>query len=92
MDGLERLLQEDLNHLLDRIASATTEGTASFCLAEESDLASRLGEAESRLSAARLGLLEGYIAWQAALKDCSDLWALAAEGDFVGGAQERRAA
>jgi hypothetical protein len=92
MNALERLLQEDLNHLLDRIAAEAGEGTAASCLASRGDIAAQLNEAEARLSNTRRGLLEGYAAWHAALKECSDLWALATSGSAVSDASERRAA
>ncbi len=88
MNALERLLQDDLNHLVDRIAATTREGIATECLAGRAEMASRLSDAETRLSAARLGLLDGYVAWREALEECGDLWALA----DLGAEAERRAA
>jgi hypothetical protein len=92
MNALEQLLQEDLNHLLDRIAAAAGEGRAAACLASRGDVAVRLSEAETRLSSTRLGLLECYAAWHAALQDCSDLWAQEASGPAMSEGTERRAA
>ncbi len=48
MNALEQILQDDLHHLVDRIAAAIREGTASASVARGAELASRLGEAESR--------------------------------------------
>ena len=77
MNGLERLLQDDLNHLIDCIAATTHEGTVAECAGAHPELASRLRDAENRLSVARQGLLQGYAAWQDVLRECRDLWALA---------------
>ena len=77
MNDLEQLLQDDLNHLIDCIAATTHEGTVAECVGEHPELASRLCDAESRLSVARQGLLQGYAAWQDLLRECRDLWALA---------------
>jgi hypothetical protein len=87
MNALERLLQDDLDHLIDRIAATTREGAATDCLGRRTELVSRLSEAETRLSTARRELLHGYVAWQDALLECSDLWAvvdLRADGTMSG--------
>ena len=77
MNGLEQLLQDDLNHLIDCIAATTNEGTVAECTGEHPELVARIRDAESRLSVARQGLLQGYAAWQDLLGECRDLWALA---------------
>jgi hypothetical protein len=77
MNGLEQLLHDDLNYLIDCVAATTHEGTVADCAGEHPELAARLREAEARLSAARLGLLQGYAVWQELLRECRDLWALA---------------
>ncbi len=77
MNALEQLLQEDLNLLVDRISATTHEGTVVDCAERRPELASRLAEAETRLSAARRDLLQGYVVWQETLQECGDLWALA---------------
>lgn len=77
MNGLEQLLQDDLNYLIDCVAATTHEGIVGGCAGEHPELASRLSEAETRLSAARQGLLQGYEVWQELLQECRDLWALA---------------
>jgi len=77
MNAQERLLQDELNHLLDRMAAMAPEGVVAACAEQRPELVSRLADAEGRLSAARLSLLRGYAAWQDALQECGDLWALA---------------
>jgi hypothetical protein len=77
MNSLEQLIQDDVNYLIDCIAATTHEGTVAECAREHPELAARLSEAETRLSAARQGLLQGYAVWQELLRECRDLWALA---------------
>ena len=92
MNTLERLLQNDLNHLVDRIAATIPMGMLADCVERRPELTSRLGEAETRLSLVRQSLLQGYAAWREALQECGDLWALV---DVVGelpAPGERRAA
>jgi hypothetical protein len=76
MNRVEELLQTELNHLVDRIASATRQGIVADCLERQPELAARLGDAETELSSARQRLLQGYGSWRQALEECSDLWAL----------------
>jgi hypothetical protein len=78
MNSLDQLLQDDLHRLIDRIAATAEQNVAIESLAGRTELARRLGDAETRLSALRLDLLSGYLAWQEALQECGDLWALAA--------------
>jgi hypothetical protein len=92
MNALEQLLQDDLNHLVDRLAITTPEGLMPGCAERRPDLLAQLAESETRLSAARQDLLERYAGWRDALKECEDLWALAeltAESSAPG---DRRAA
>ena len=93
MNRLEALLKDELSHLVDRIATATREGTLGDCACRHPELRFRLDAAESRLSAARENLLERYRAWREALDECGDFWALAdLEADRSGEKTERRAA
>lgn len=74
MNHLERLLEDDLNHLVDRIA-ARAEDEAGYGL--EPDLKARIERSEERLTGIRAALLDGYAEWGRALEECEDLWALA---------------
>lgn len=74
MNTLERLLQDDLNHLVDRIAARTSADTAAG-LSEE--LRARIDQSEDRLSGLRAALLDGYVGWARAIEECEDLWVLA---------------
>ena len=77
MNPLDRLLGDELARCLDRIAGSYGEGTLGFVNAHHQGLRRQLDEKESQLAALRLDLLERYAAWQAALNDLEDLWALA---------------
>jgi hypothetical protein len=75
---LDRLLRDELNRMLDRIAAATPSGLE--VLADRPDLSGLIEAVEDRLTALRLGMLEDYRRWGEALEECADLWALAALG------------
>ena len=76
MNTLEQLLQNDLNHLVDRIAATIPTGMVADCAQQCPELTSRLREAETELSTMRRSLLQDYAAWREALQECGDLWAL----------------
>src|SRR5512137_1608121 len=75
MKHFERLLQDDLNRMVDRIAVRAGEGTAAGL---KSDLKARIERAEDRLTVLRGALLDGYTEWVRTIEECEDLWALAA--------------
>jgi hypothetical protein len=89
MNAFERLLQDDLHHLIDRMAATTPAG----CLAGAGEAWSdRLAESEARISAARARLLDDYAEWRDALAGCGDLCELAGLYQEPVAALERRAA
>lgn len=93
MNSMDRLLREELNHLLDRIAASTRAGVAKASARHLPDLRIRLDESEARLSAKRQLLLEQYAEWREALEVCEDLWAVAQlELEETGAGGTRRAA
>ncbi len=93
MNSMDRLLRDELNYLLDRIAASTRAGVAKASARHLPDLRIRLDEAEARLSAKRQLLLEQYAEWQEALEVCEDLWAVAQlELEETGAGDTRRAA
>jgi len=77
MNALERLLQDDLDRLIDRIAGSAREGLLTECAHHRPEVFGRLEDAEARLSGARQDLVARYAAWLDALDECADLWALA---------------
>jgi hypothetical protein len=78
MNPLDRLLKDELNHLLDRIATSVPGGSLAHVTATTPALRARLDETEARLSVLRGTLLEAYGAWGKTLDDLENLWALAA--------------
>ena len=73
MNTLERLLQDDLNHLVDRIAARSADSAAGL----SGELRARIDRSEDRLSGLRAALLDGYAEWARAIEECEDLWVLA---------------
>ena len=77
MNPVERLLQEEVTHFVDRLASSIPSGgVASQALTPAARR--RLDEAEAQLAQARASLMDGYGRWRRALEDVENLWALAA--------------
>jgi hypothetical protein len=74
MSTLERLLQDELNRLVDRIAAGAGDDTAAGL---RPDLKAHIDRCEDRLTALRAMLLDGYAEWTRALEECEDLWAVA---------------
>jgi hypothetical protein len=89
MNALERLLQEELNHLVDRIAARAGQETAAGI---KPDLKARVERSEERLTGLRAALLDGYAEWTRAIDECEDLWALAELRQQTEDATERRRA
>jgi hypothetical protein len=74
MSHFDRLLQDDLNRLIDRIAVRAGEGTAAGL---KPDLTAHLERSEERLTVLRAVLQDAYAEWMRALDECEDLWAVA---------------
>jgi len=92
MNALEHLLQDDLNRLVDRIATNVRSDVTVGCGEMRPDLLAQLADSETRLSATREGLLRGYAAWLHELEECEDLWSLADLAAASPAASDRRAA
>ena len=77
MNPVERLLQQEVTHFVDRLASSVPpDGVTSHVLTPS--VRTRLDEAEAQLAQARASLMEGYGRWRRALEDVENLWAVAA--------------
>ena len=77
MNPVERLLQEEITHFVDRLASSMSPvGVAAYAMTPAAR--TRLDDAEAQLAQARAALMEGYGRWRRALEDVENLWALAA--------------
>ena len=78
MNPVERVLFDEVTHLLDRIATSVPPGSLGSPEAVSPALKARLEEADAQLAAVRASMLEGYGRWRRALEDVENLWALAA--------------
>jgi hypothetical protein len=78
MNPVDRVLYEELTHLVDRLSTSVPNGSLTQAAGANPLLRTRLDEADVQLAAARACLLEGYGRWQRALEDMENLWALAA--------------
>jgi hypothetical protein len=77
MNPVERLLQDEITHLVDRLAaSIPRDGATTHSLTASARM--RLDEADGQLAQARASLMDGYGRWRRALEDIENLWALAA--------------
>jgi hypothetical protein len=79
MDGMKRLLQDDLNLLTDRIAAAVAGETLAGVRTRAPEVYQRLEAASGALADLRADLLDRYDAWLAALDDCAAAWSEAQE-------------
>jgi hypothetical protein len=78
MDALDRLLQDDLNLLVDRLAGNTGLGGVLFTADEWPDLRARADALEEEIASGRAALLVQYARWRESLDELADLWSLAA--------------
>ena len=78
MNSVDRILYEELTHLVDRLATSVPNGSLVQAAAANPLLRARLDEADAQLAAARASLLDDYGRWRRALEDMENLWALAA--------------
>ncbi|MBI4636774.1 MAG: hypothetical protein HY727_10545 [Candidatus Rokubacteria bacterium] len=78
MNPVERVLQDELTHLIDRLAASLPDGSLEAISSTTPTLRARLDEVEAQLAGTRATLLEGYGRWRRALEDLENLWALGA--------------
>ena len=78
MDALDRILQDDLNRLVDRLAADSPPGAVWLAAAERPDLCARAEALEADLAACRAALLLQYGRWRDSLDEMADLWSLVA--------------
>lgn len=78
MNRLDRLLDEDMASLLDRLSGSVPGGCLDTTAACHPSLRRRLDEVEAQMAAVRASILEGYGRWRQGLDDLENLWALAA--------------
>jgi hypothetical protein len=78
MDPLDRILQDDLNRLVDRLAADSPAGAVCLAAAERPDLRARAEALEADLASCRDALLVHYDRWRESLDELADLWSLVA--------------
>src|SRR5215510_9465261 len=78
MNPVERVLDEEVSRLLDRLAGSIPGGCLDAIGGHAQTLRRRLDEVEHQMAGIRASLLEGYGRWRRALEDVENLWALAA--------------
>lgn len=77
MNPVERVLYEEVSHLLDRLATSVPEGSLERVRTANLDLNARLDGAEAELAVTRQLVLEAYGRWRRGLEEIENLWALA---------------
>ena len=78
MNSVERVLDEEIGSLLDRLAGSVPGGCLEAIAARIPTLRRRLDEVEHQMAGIRASLLENYGRWRRSLEDVENLWALAA--------------
>jgi hypothetical protein len=78
MDALDRILHDDLNRLLDRLAAGSPAGAVLLAADERPDLRARADALEADITSCRTTLLLHYGRWRQSLDELADLWSLAA--------------
>jgi hypothetical protein len=78
MNPVERVLDDEVGRLLDRLAASMPDGCLPAMAAKTPALRRRLDEVDGQMATIRATLLEGYGRWRRALEDAENLWALAA--------------
>jgi len=78
MTRMERMLSDDVERLVDRLAGSIPEGALERIRTTTPTLRVRLDQVETNLAAVRASLVEGYGCWTRLLEDLENIWALAA--------------
>ena len=77
MNRVERVLDDDVARLIERLAASVPPGTHERVRLLLPTLRARLDRAETILAQRRASLLEDYGHWRRSLEDLENLWALA---------------
>jgi hypothetical protein len=78
MNPVERVLDDEVGRLLDRLAASMPDGCLQAMGTKTPAWRRRLDEVDGQMATIRATLLEGYGRWRRALEDAENLWALAA--------------
>jgi hypothetical protein len=74
MNGLDAVLQDELERLMDRLAATVPTGGLEATSMANPTLRTRLDDLEVSLGVARAALLEDYGRWRRALDDLENVW------------------
>src|SRR5262249_35027443 len=78
MNPVERVLDDELARLLDRLAASVPGGSLGAVSAMFPGLRARIDQVEAGLAILRGTVLESYGQWRRGLEDLENIWALAA--------------
>jgi hypothetical protein len=78
MNPVERVLDDEVSRLIDRLASSVPGGSLAAMTTLHPGLRARVDQVEAGLADVRGALLEAYGRWQRGLEDLENVWALAA--------------
>jgi hypothetical protein len=78
MNPVERVLDDEMARLLDRLAASVPGGSLGAISALHPGLRSRIDQVEGGLAGLRSTLLDAYGQWRRGLDDLENVWALAA--------------
>jgi hypothetical protein len=88
MNGMERLLVDDLGDLMNRLGETIPQGAVENIRRETPRLLARLDQIEAHLAAEYTALTEAYGNWKQTLQDLENVWALALWRSTAEGAPE----
>jgi len=78
MNPVERVLDDEVARLMDRLSGTVPGGCLDTTAARHPSLRRRLDEVEAQMAVVRASLIEGYGRWRRNLEDLENVWALAA--------------
>ena len=76
MNAVDRMLRDEMNRLLDRVAGSGNAEDLVGVLAGQPGLRAKIEEAEERWAALRRSMVDAYGAWGRAMDDLESLWAI----------------
>jgi hypothetical protein len=77
MNPVERVLDDEVSRLIDRLASSMPGGSLAAMTVLHPALRGRVDQVEAGLADVRGTLLEAYGRWRRGLEDLENVWALA---------------
>jgi len=78
MNPVERVLDDEVSRLLDRLAASVPGGSLAAMTSLHPHLRTRVDQVEAGLADMRGALLDAYGRWRRGLEDLENVWALVA--------------